>query len=642
MVKASLQEKTANGGLFQRNFSTFAGVSLCSVAILAYWYGSYTFIPLEYHMLTLPFMTAGLILILFGTEMVRQLIFPIGFLFFLTPPPDEILYGAGTALANLSALASSSLANVFGLHATLSASNVGPIITLARPNLTVLTFNVDVACSGIYSIIGFIIFALFIAYITRGKLANKLAILVMGIPLILVLNIIRVTTILAIGYNFGEDLALTLFHDVGATVLMFIGVLILLGVTDKVFKKPKPATPCPACYRVKTKPSGPFCNTCGKLLQFTKTRLHRKDLIKIVSIALVSALVFSIQAPVFALTQGPAQVMIQTPSGTQINPSSSMLPTIPGYTVKYAYRDTSFEKTSGDDAALVYYYSPNNGTGSTVWISIQIASSVTSEHRWETCLISFPLSVGEATTVSQLDLRDAQLQDNPPVTARYFAFNYIGTNQTQVVFYWYETAIFDSNSTAQSKSIMISLIMYPTSNQTVADDENQEMPIAREINNYWQPIRTWSVITLALSQNGLALSVAASVVFGVLVVYEAFLVRKEKKLLLNLYGKLSMQNKNIVQAVENARKQGPSTVDAVLVELQKLPDPTTDKTLLNQKLVEAENAGLVERAIANKDDEPVISWKSQVPSQKPFLTRLGRIGSPIEQIIIYLRRPKLK
>ncbi len=170
MVKASLQEKTANGGLFQRNFSTFAGVSLCSVAILAYWYGSYTFIPLEYHMLTLPFMTAGLILILFGTEMVRQLIFPIGFLFFLTPPPDEILYGAGTALANLSALASSSLANVFGLHATLSASNVGPIITLVRPNLTVLTFNVDVACSGIYSIIGFIIFALFIAYITRGKL----------------------------------------------------------------------------------------------------------------------------------------------------------------------------------------------------------------------------------------------------------------------------------------------------------------------------------------------------------------------------------------------------------------------------------------------------------------------------------------
>ena len=97
-------------------------------------------------MLTLPLMAAGLILLLFNTEMLKQLIFPIGFLIFLTPPPDEILYGAGTALANLSALASSSLANLFGLHATLSSSNVGPIITLVRPNLAgALSFNVDVA-----------------------------------------------------------------------------------------------------------------------------------------------------------------------------------------------------------------------------------------------------------------------------------------------------------------------------------------------------------------------------------------------------------------------------------------------------------------------------------------------------------------
>jgi exosortase/archaeosortase family protein len=42
----------------------------------------------------------------------------------------------------------------------------------------------------------------------------------MGIPLIMVLNIIRITTVLAVGYNFGEDLALQEFHLVGATVLI--------------------------------------------------------------------------------------------------------------------------------------------------------------------------------------------------------------------------------------------------------------------------------------------------------------------------------------------------------------------------------------------------------------------------------------
>ena len=106
---------------------------------------------------------------------------------------------------------------------------------------------------------------MFVAYITRGKIWNKLAILVMGIPLILALNIIRITSILAIGYNFGENLALVFFHDRGVTALMFIGVLILRAITEKVFKKPEPIQSCPTCKPTATKPNEPFCPTCGKL-----------------------------------------------------------------------------------------------------------------------------------------------------------------------------------------------------------------------------------------------------------------------------------------------------------------------------------------------------------------------------------------
>src|SRR5208283_2407557 len=116
-----------------------------------------------------------------------------------------------SALANFCASASNSLANFFGVHSVLSSSNSGPVITLILPSHATLPFNVDVACSGIYSIIGFGIFAIFIAYITVGRLQNKFAILVMGIPLIVALNIIRITSILGIGYNVGENLALTIF-----------------------------------------------------------------------------------------------------------------------------------------------------------------------------------------------------------------------------------------------------------------------------------------------------------------------------------------------------------------------------------------------------------------------------------------------
>ena len=335
---------------------------------------------------------------MFNIQTLKQLLFPVAFLIFLTPPPSEILYGAGSALANLSASSSNFLVNTFGLHSTLSTSNTGIIITLIRPNQTPLPFNVDVACSGIYSIIGFVIFALFIAYITAGKLRNKFAILALGIPLILGLNIIRITTILAIGYNYGEDLALQIFHTVGATVLMFIGTLILLAVTEKAFKKPKPSEPCPTCNPTPINPAKSFCLNCGKLLKYPKTKLDRNSLAKIMGIIIIAIMLLSIQAPVFALTQGPAQVMIQTPSGTQVSASNTTLPfpEINGYSLNYVYRDSQFEQTSGDDAALVYAYHNSNGTGSTVWVALQISSTVTSEHRWETCLISFPISQGQA------------------------------------------------------------------------------------------------------------------------------------------------------------------------------------------------------------------------------------------------------
>ncbi len=624
MANASLLPSQAKTGAFRKYFDALVGVLLCASAVLVYWYGSYTFTPLEYHMLTLPFLAAGLVLILFGTQTLKQLIFPIAFLIFLTPPPDEILYGLGSALANLSASASNSVADVFGLHATLSSSNTGPVITLLRPNNVALPFNVDVACSGIYSIIGFTIFALVIAYITRGKLINKLAILILGIPLILALNIIRITTVLAIGYNFGEDLALQLFHAVGATVLMFVGTLVLLAITEKAFPKPKPVPLCPSCNLSGISQSEPFCSGCGKLLKFPKTKLKKSDCAKIAGIAIAVIMLLSIQVPVFALTLSPPQVMMQTPSGPQINTSSAMLPNVTGYTLNYVYRDIQFEQTSGDDAALVYAYGAPNGTAPTVWVSIQIAASTESEHRWETCLINFPLSQGDTTKVTQLDLRDIQLQENPPMTARYFAIQYKGTNLTQVILYWYETATFETNGTAQTKSVMMSLVTYPQYPQNLTEAENLLQPVAEDVNGYWQPIQTWSPVAFALSQNGLGLAAAAAAVLVALIVNEVYQNRREKASLKTLYSKLPRQMQLLILAVINAQKKGKPTTSGVAGELQKIAESPTSETWLKEKLQEAQNAGLIQQSLASSNDEPAIHWINRTQTSK--LPREKRIA----------------
>ncbi len=411
-------------------------------------------------------------------------------------------------------------------------------------------------------------------------------------------------------------MALTFFHDIGATVLMFIGVLVLLTITDKVFKKPKPTPPCPTCTPVPTKPAQPFCLNCGKLLKLSRVKLNFGDIAKILGVILIVIMLLSIQAPIFALTKGPPEVMVQTPSGTKVNATNSMLPNIQGYTLDYIYRDTAFEQQSGDEAALAYEYTAANATVSSIWVSIQIAASTTSEHRWETCLINFPLSEGNTAKVNQLDLRDIQLQTNPPISARYFAFQYKNSNDTQVILYWYETAVFNTNSTAstvQTKSVMISLIMYLGSPQNVTAAENQLMPLAQDIKNYWTPIQTWSVVALSLSYNGLALSATATAILAVLILYVVFTNRRDKKMLLNLCRKLPEQNQKLIMAVRNAQKHGKATVEGILTELQKLTNEAVDKDWLMGKLADAENAGLITRTLANRNDVPSILWKSQVP-----------------------------
>ncbi|XES78250.1 MAG: exosortase/archaeosortase family protein [Candidatus Bathyarchaeia archaeon] len=612
MINASLKSHVNQAGGIGQYLSPLAGISLCAVAILVYWYGSYTFIPLEYHMFTLPFLTAGLTLLLFNFQTLKQLLFPIAFLTFLAPPPVEILYGVGSALANISASASNALANLFGLGTTLSTNYGSPIITLTRPDNSVIQFSVDVACSGIYSIIGFIIFALFIAYITRGKFLNKAAVIIMGIPLIIALNIIRITTILGIGYGYGEALALEVFHAVGATVLMFIGTLILLAVTEKVFKKPAPPEPCPTCTPTPANPVRPFCINCGKLFKYPQTKITRFDMAKIVGILAVVVMLLSIQTPVFALTQGPAQVIYETPNGIEVDTTNSMLPEIPGYTLNYIYRDTAFEELAGQDASVVYAYNPIDRSKSTIWTTLEIAPSVSSEHRWETCLINFPLSQGQQASVDQLDLRDVQIQENPPITARYFAFEYKSTNQIQVVLYWYETAAFNVNGTTQTKSIKISLVVYPSSVDGVSAAEDEEFPIAVAINNHWQPIKTWTGVALALSQNGLSLSIVASAILVLLVLYGIYLDYRTRQSLANLYNKLPTKEQQLVQAVAKTKRIKNLTIHDIAKQYEAISQESISDDELTHRLEEIEKTGLIKQVLVNKSDTPTFVWRSQV------------------------------
>jgi exosortase/archaeosortase family protein len=355
----------------------------------------------------------------------------------------------------------------------------------------------------------------------KPNVKQKATIFLLGLPIVYLLNIIRITTILLIGYQYGEQLALQAFHLLGGWTLIFLGTIILLTVTEKAFKmriftrKLQP-NPCPKCNSHATTPTESFCTNCGKLLKYPQIPITRTDIAKITALMLVAVLLLSIQAPVFALTRSPAQIIIETPQGAQGN--TDILPQMPGHTLEFVARDSQFEKEAQQNASLVYAYI-NDQTGETVWVAVEVASTRTSLHRWEVCLISWPPTHGYQPSATQLDLRDVQILENPPIIARYFAFEYMKYNQTQVVLYWFETSIFNVGGTVQQSYVKISIITYPDTGQNITDAESRLMPFAVAIANHWQPMKTWTQITIFLSQDSGLLATTTTTIFLVTAIF---------------------------------------------------------------------------------------------------------------------------
>jgi exosortase/archaeosortase family protein len=255
MLRAAIAEKNEEQKPI-RYLPAIAGVLLSATAILLYWHGSYAFTPLQYHMITLPIFAAGLILIFFNGQTLRHSIFAVVLLFLLTPPPLEILYSWGYTLSVVSSQVSYNLVRLLQIPAALTSESGTPVIHITGTGGGAMSFAVDVACSGIYSLIGFLVFAVFTAYIIRDKLWKKLVLFLIGFFLIYMINIARITTILLIGYQFGEQTALQLFHLLGGWILIFIGTFALLIFGEKILHAQIFSKSTEKCAGCNPKPEG--------------------------------------------------------------------------------------------------------------------------------------------------------------------------------------------------------------------------------------------------------------------------------------------------------------------------------------------------------------------------------------------------
>lgn len=582
------------------------GILLCAFAYFLRWTGSYSFLPLEYHVASLPIFVSGLILLLFNFNVLRVLIFPIAFLLFMIPPPVELAQQVGGYLSYYSSHGAYNLLKAVNLPVRLSDLGGNPIIFVKIPSGEEYPFVVDIACSGIYSLIGFLIFALFLAYLVRGPLIKKTVVLLLGLPIIYLLNIIRITIIIIIGFTSGPYAALNLFHIFGGWFLILIGTLIVLFASEKLLKVSLFDSESIQCNDCDDYSSGQYCPSCGKIYRL-KHNFSKSDWIKIIGILSVSITLVFIQVPVYNLTNGSAEIFIKKYSGEVF--TTNIFPRINGYDLKFVYRDTSFEKISGQDASLMYQYVPRDPSKPEIWVGLEIAPAKANLHTWEVCLITYPQSLGREPDVIQLDSRDIKLLDNPPLTARYFAFIDKKNNFTQTILYWYTKSVFRSEGEYVEKWSKISVIKLDDNPSDYLEAEEEIYPFAKSIAEYWQPVVTWSKFALVIAYHGVTLLLLTGsflVASAGVYLYGLF---SEKRLAKMVFNKINnIEDKTILEIIKNTENEVVTEKYISLKYVEHFGKQIDENNIL-EKLLEAEKNGLIERKIVSLNDNPYITWK---------------------------------
>jgi exosortase len=602
------------------------GVLLCFLAFVLYWQASHTFYPLEYHLVSLPIFVSGCILILFNPETLKALAFPIALLLFLIPPPVETVQKLGAQLSFLSSQAAFWVLKALSLPVELSTEYGNPVIILEKTPVPI-TFNVDIACSGVYSLIAFTLVAFFITYLVKGSISKKASMFFIGLPMVYTLNILRIIIIVLIGFLIGEEMSMTVFHVFSGWILASIGTLVLLRLSEKILKIPiftarSNPTKCASCKRSLQNGEN-FCFSCGKILKHVKTRLSRRDACKIAALLLGLSVIIPFNVPIFTLTKEQPQIITQSPEGEQV--STDILPEIDNYTLVFGRRVTGYEKRTHQDAALVYYYIPKQNSSRLVEVTVEIGPTYDSVHSWELCLLFYPQAQGWQPTVTVLDQRNVQLLQNPIIWARFFAFHYIGEDVYQVVLYWFEQGVFDTGFGAKHEYMLVGLMTYFDHPDECAEVEEMLLPFAKTAVDYWGFLSEWPWIFTVIATEGRRIIPAIAVLLVAILVFQLYRIREQRESNLDAYNRLKLKEEKLVLlAVHQACEKGKPTGKDIVLAYQKLAGKPMEPDVLHEKLTLAEEAGFVKREVASVEDEPVVTWKSL-------------IGFPGEQLFMSLR-----
>jgi exosortase/archaeosortase family protein len=623
--------------------SAAIGISLCSLAITLFIYGSSTLNALDYHIYSMPLFIAGATALLFNLKTLRYAFFAIVLLFFLQPPSGELIGQAAADLSWISAITLNAFFHLVGIDVRLEASFGAPSLVIEKPDGTSNTFAIGEPSSGVYSTIGMTVFSLFVAYIASGRIWKRLVILAVSLPLFFALNMIRIGTILGIWYISGE-VAAEAFHAVGGILMVSIGTLLLLVVGEKllgiiIYGRKETRSPCAMCSQSLMKGES-FCLYCGRVFTPPKSKVRLRTMSGIFIIVALSSLTVFAQAEVNLAYAGKGIEKLDISSLKGPETTQYMLPPVEGYEHSFAYRDTSTENLLRQDLSIAYIYkgdtkSPNQSDSNgqpIVFVGMQIS---TGKHTWEDSVLIHPSRVGRPTA-DVIELKNIRIPEGQE--ARFFVYQNPDSKGSEAVLYWFERLPFNFGDHFEPRNLGI-IIWSPVDSlvqtEIIAgqDDingiERYFLTFAEPIAEHWREVRSQIVQTTLLdniitnnASTFIILSLLPAIFMGVVHSIRNYRLKHQNERIIN---QLAIEEERVL--LNSLRENPQGQIGMEIAQKYNFKEQTVnvgDLSRFGNLLKKAKDAGFLTNDTITIKDEPIMIWKPIASSLGSYLKSLWR------------------
>lgn len=164
---------------------------------------------------------AGLILFLYGSQMLKRITFPICFLMFMIPVPMVVIANISFKMKIFAAQIATAALNNMGLPAV----RAGSILKMQHAQVIV-----DDICSGLRSLISLMALGSIFAYWMKAVMFKRILLFLSTIPIAIVTNVIRVIFLASVSEIWGPEYATGFVHDLSGFMVFALAFVLLYAV----------------------------------------------------------------------------------------------------------------------------------------------------------------------------------------------------------------------------------------------------------------------------------------------------------------------------------------------------------------------------------------------------------------------------